>query len=350
MRVRARTIVLSLLAAIVLLVLVAITMVGWQVVLGPRARPVTDRKFEVTEARMARGKYLVEGPATCFHCHSDHDFSTPEFLTPADRKGAGWVMPIPELGVVAAPNITPDRETGIGAWTDDEIARAMQEGVSKDGRALFPIMPYMSFRNLDPEDVASIIVYLRSIPAIRNPMPKTKLIFPLSLIVKTIPQPLESHAPAPARTTAEARGEYIVRSIASCVECHTPSDQGEPLPGLEFGGGGSFADLGKPGDTTSKVFSANITQDPSGLAHYDEAMFIQTLRTGRIPGRVLNHVMPFEYFKNMTDDDMRDIWAYLKSRPPVKHRVSNTDPPTACPVCKQTHGLGDTNVKPAGRP
>ena len=98
MRVRARTIVLSLLAAVALLVLVAITMVGWQVVLGPRARPVTDRKFEVTEARMARGKYLVEGPATCFHCHSEHDFSTPQFLTPPARKGAGWHMPIPELG------------------------------------------------------------------------------------------------------------------------------------------------------------------------------------------------------------------------------------------------------------
>jgi hypothetical protein len=128
--------------------------------------------------------------------------------------------------------------------------------------------------------------------------------------------------------------------LAGCHGCHTPTDdKGNPLPGLDFAGGGRF-DI--PG-LERPVFTLNITQDPSGIAHYDEAMLQETLRTGQIKGRMLSHIMPFEYFRNITDADISDIFAYLKVQPPVKHRVSNTDPPTPCPVCKQTHGLGDLN-------
>ncbi len=343
MRIRVRTVVLGIAGVIVLLVLFAITSIGWQIVLGPDARRVTSRTFEATPARRARGKYLVEGPAACVHCHSEHDFSDPEYPIVEGKKGAGFRFPVPELGMVVAPNITSDRETGIGTWTDDEIARAIQEGVARDGRALFPIMPYMNYRNLDDEDLASIVVYVRSLPAVHNAVPLTKLTFPLNLIVKTIPKPLTSHpAPAP-RTMPVARGEYLVRTVAGCGDCHTPADdQGQPLPGLEFGGGGLFHD---PGQNMKPVFSANITMDASGIAHYDEALFIQTLRTGQMGGRTLNHIMPFESFRNMTDADMRDIFAYLQTLPKVKHRVSNVDPPTKCPVCNQEHGLGDVNVK-----
>jgi mono/diheme cytochrome c family protein len=345
--IRARTVILGVLGLVVLVVLGGITAVGWQVVLGPKARPVTDRKFDATEARLARGKYLIEGVASCFHCHSEHDFKDPEYTRIESKKGAGWELPIPELGTIAAPNITPDRETGIGAWTDDEIARAIQEGVSRDGHALFPVMPYMNFRHLTDEDLASVVVYLRSIPPVRNVVPARKLIFPLNYIVNTIPVPLTSHEAQPARTTPQARGEYLVRVVAGCQDCHTPADdKGQPLPGLEFGGGGVFHD---PGQGGKEVFSANITVDASGIAHYDEALFIQTLHTGQIPGRMLNHIMPFESFKNMTDDDLRDVWAYIKAQPPAKHRVSNVDPPTKCAVCNQTHGLGELNVKVAAK-
>src|SRR6185369_12369401 len=106
-----------------------ITGVGWQVVFGPTARKVTDRKFEPTAARLARGQYLVEGPLNCFHCHTEHDVTKPEFPPVAGRKGSGWLMPIPELGALYSRNITSDPDTGIGRWTDDEVARAVQEGV-----------------------------------------------------------------------------------------------------------------------------------------------------------------------------------------------------------------------------
>ncbi len=345
MKIRVRTVLLGLLGLLVLLLLAAITAVGWQVVLGPDMRPVTARKFEPSEARLARGKYLVESGTHCFHCHSNHDLSRPEYPVIEATKGAGWELPIPELGKVYAPNITPDPETGIGKWTDDEIARAVQEGIANDGRALFPVMPYDSFRQLDDEDLASIIVYVRSIPPVRNVMPVTSLVFPLNLIVKTIPKPLTSHAAPAARTTPEARGEYLVKAVAGCDGCHTPADdQGKPLPGMAFGGGAVFHD---PGQGGKEIFSANITRDPSGLEHYDEAMFIQTIRAGQTRGRTLNHIMPFENFGRLTDEDLKDIWAYIRALPPVKHRLSNEEPPTPCPLCKQTHGFGNLNVTPA---
>ena len=345
MAVRVRSVIFGVLGLVVLAVLGGLTAVGWQVVLGPDARPLTNRTFERTPARLARGEYLVQGVAACFHCHSDHDFTDPEYPVKPGMMGGGWQLPIPELGEVDAPNITPDPETGIGNWSDDAIARAMQEGVDVNGRALFPVMPYERFRDLDNEDLASIIVYVRSIPPVKHAMPTTKLIAPLNVLVKTMPKPLTSHADPPARTTALARGEYLVHAIAHCDECHTPSDdKGQPLPGLTFGGGGMFHD---PGQNMKEVFSANITQDPSGITHYDEALFIQTLHTGQIGGRTLNHIMPFENFKHMSDDDLRDIFAYIKSAAPVKHRINNTDPPEPCPICKQTHGLGSKNVAPA---
>ena len=342
MRIRAKSIVLGVLVLLVLLVLGGITSVGWQIVLGPNARPVTGEKFEATEARLARGRYLVEGPAACFHCHSEHDLSNPEYPIVEAKKGAGWVMPIPELNNIASRNITPDPETGIGSWSDDEVARAIREGVRKDGTALFPVMPYLAYASMDDEDVKSVVVYLRTIPAVKNTVPTRQLPGPLEYIVKTIPKPLTTPQPSHPSSSPVDRGKYLV-TIAECHSCHTPADdKGQKLPGMDFGGGDLFHD---PGQNGKEVFSLNITQDPSGIAHYDESLFVQTIRTGQVTSRMVNHIMPFNYFKNMTDADLSDIFAYLKSLPPVKHRISNTDPPTMCPLCNHAHGLGELNVK-----
>jgi mono/diheme cytochrome c family protein len=337
---RGKRVIGWLLAVVLVAALGLITAVGWQVVLGPSAREVTNRTFESSPARLARGEYLTEA-AACFHCHSEHDVTDPEYPIPPGRKGAGWEMPIPELGSMVSRNITSDPETGLGNWTDDEIARAIQEGVSRDGSALFPVMPYLNYRNLDAEDLASIVVYLRTVPPVRQVRAKSQLIFPLNILVKTMPRPIESHATV-ARTTPEARGEYLVRTVAGCQNCHTPQKQGVAIAGLDFGGGMKFSD---PGQNMAPVHSRNITMDVSGIAHYDEGLFIETLRTGQIPGRMLTHIMPFSGYKNLTDDDLRDMWAYLKTVPAVTHRVSNTDTKGLCALCGETHGLGDKNAK-----
>lgn len=327
-----------LVMVVVVLALGALVTIGRPLLFGPKARPVTDRTFEATQARLARGEYLVEGVAHCFQCHSPHDMAKPELPIIEEMKGAGWWMDeIPGLGKVVAPNITPDPETGIGRWTDDEIARAVREGVSRDGSALFPIMPYENFRHMSDEDLASVVVYLRSIPPVRNALPRTALEFPLTRIVNTMPVPLEESVAEPA---AASRGEYLA-TLAECRTCHSAAVQGEPVPGLTFGGGFMF----KPVGLQTAVYSVNITSDPSGIAHYDYALFDQALRTGRLPGRQLSGVMPYAHFARLTDEDMRAIFDYIKAQPPVQHRVSNTDEPTACPLCGNTHGRGNLNVK-----
>jgi mono/diheme cytochrome c family protein len=312
-------------------------------VLGPDARPVTDRRFEPSDARLARGRYLVEGPAHCVHCHTEHDFTQPAAPILQAKKGAGFVMPIPELNNIAARNITPDAETGIGTWTDDEIARAIREGVRKDGTALFPVMPYPLYRDMDDEDLAAIVVYLRTLAPVRNVVPVRALPFPLEYIVRTIPEPLTApRASHPAGTPVE-RGEYLAR-MAGCSDCHTTRIEPDgALPGMGYAGGNAFS---SPVPGAATVVSANITPDPSGIEHYDEALFMQTMRTGLMGGRQLSPIMPFEFFRNMTDADLADIFAYLRAQPPVKHRVSNTDPPTPCAICQKSHGLGNLNVAP----
>lgn len=315
-------------------------MIGWEVVLGPKARATSAPAFERTEARLARGKYLVEGPAHCFHCHTEHDMSDATFPIVEAKKGAGWVMPIPELNNIAARNITPDPETGIGAWTDDEVARAIREGVRKDGTALFPVMPYPVYAGMDDEDVKAIVVYLRSIPPVRNVVPTRSLPGPLEYIVNTIPQPITEPKPSHPASTPVERGKYLVDSVADCGGCHTPTKEGAPLPGLAFAGGTSFPDM-----AGGMKYSLNITPDPSGIAHYDEALFKEVLKTGHLKGRMLLHAMPFLFYRNITDEDLSDIFAYLRTATPVKHRISNTDPPALCALCGQTHGLGELNVK-----
>lgn len=323
---------------VVVLALGALLTVGRPLLFGPKAREVTARTFEATEARLARGKYLVEGVAHCFQCHSPHDLTKPDLPIVEGMKGAGWHMDsAPGLGDVVAPNITPDPETGIGAWTDDEIARAIREGVSRDGTALFPSMPYGNYQHMSDEDLASVVVYLRTIPPVRNALARTKLEFPLSRIVNMMPTPLEETVAEPP---ASERGGYLVE-LAECRTCHSAAVQGEPVEGLTFGGGFRFQPVG----LDTPVHSVNITFDPSGIAHYDFALFDQAMRTGMLPGRQLSGIMPYAQLSMLTDEDMRAIFEFIKAQPPVRHRVSNTDEPTLCRVCGETHGRGNLNVK-----
>src|ERR1700687_1310261 len=117
-------------------------------------------------------------------------------------------------GRVVAPNLTPDVETGAGGWSDDALAGAIREGVGHDGRPLFPVVPHANFHDsLSDEDMASVIVYLRSLPPVHNPLPKTEISFPLNYIMRNFPEPLV--APIPERTfpSPEKRGEYLVHLI-----------------------------------------------------------------------------------------------------------------------------------------
>lgn len=305
---------------------------------GPRARPLTNRTFEPTPARLERGRYLVEGPAHCFMCHSEVDWNTSGAPPLPGKRGAGYIFSEEGAPWLVAPNITPDPDTGAGTWSDDLLARAIREGIGHDGRALVPDpigMPYKNFRHMSDKDLASVIVYLRSIESVRNALPTTEL--PEELKKTLNPEPITAPVPPPDMSNPVRRGEYLVR-LGNCTSCHTPSDeQGQLISGLDFAGG--LVLKGPWGE----VASANITPDPSGISYYDEALFLQVMRTGHVRARKLNSIMPWGYFRNMTDEDLKAIFAYLRTLTPVKHRVDNTEPPTYCKVCGFRHGFGERN-------
>jgi len=318
------------------LVVIATAVVIFTVGYGSRQGGSAGRlTFERTAARLERGRYIVEGPAHCFECHSDVAWQEPGAQPKKGTKGGGTIFRERGMEWLVAPNITPDVETGAGSWTDEQFVRAIREGIGHDGRRLFPMMPYMNFREMSDEDLASVIVYIRSLEPVRNQLPKTVLPEPVKGMLPPH-QPITAAVPQPDMSNPVARGKYLV-TLGNCMMCHTPMKDGQPIAELAFGGGLSFD------GPWGKVHSANITQDPSGISYYDEKLFVEVLRTGHVGARKLNSLMPWGYFKNMTDEDLKSIYAYLKTVPPVQHRVDNTEEATACEVCGGKHGFGDRN-------
>jgi mono/diheme cytochrome c family protein len=310
--------------------------IGWRPLIGARKRRLTERKFESTPQRLARGKYLVDGVMGCFGCHTDADWSKPGAPPAAGREASGHVFSDQDLPWLVAPNLTSDRETGAGNWSDDMLARAIREGIGHDGRALFPMMPYPQYSHMSDEDLASVIVYLRTIPPVKNQLPVTKLPFPLNFFIQNVPAPIDTPVSSADMSTPETRGAYLAH-LGACSDCHTPQEKGEPLPGMDFAGG--FLLHEPQGD----VVSANITPSATGISYYNEATFVQAMRTGKIGARQLRSSMPWYFYGKMTEEDLKDVFAFLQALKPVDHRVDNLELPSYCRFCRQRHGFGDKN-------
>lgn len=337
MKTRVRVLPGLLVGVVGLLALVISLTIGWRPIIGPKVRALTARKFEVTAQRLERGRYLFNNTFACVDCHSGHDTSNPDHPVLANLQGAGEVMPFDDLpGRIVASNLTPDSDTGAGSWTDDQLSRAIREGVGHDERTLFPMMPYEHYKAMSDEDLASVVVYIRSLPAVRNQLPKTDIIFPVKYLIRSVPEPITAAVNAPDPADRLHWGAYLA-NLGGCSDCHTPMERGQPLAGLDYAGGQVFT--GKWG----KTVSGNITPDASGIGYYDEALFLQVMHTGYVKARKLDALMPTEQYKGITDDDLKAMFTYLRTLKPVKHRVDNTEPPTYCKVCRGKHGAGDQN-------
>jgi mono/diheme cytochrome c family protein len=290
--------------------------------------------FAGTSRPQMSGKYLVESVAICFECHSERDFSKPGWPIPPGRKGSGRILRGEGTAdLIVAPNISSDKETGIGAWTDEEIKRAIVGGIGRDGRQLFPEMPYHYFNLLSALELDAIVKYLRSIPPVKSSLPKMPAYLPGPNPPKV---PMDS-LQLTAHSDAIKRGQYLVR-LAGCETCHTPRNAQGFILGMEFAGGSVFRHANDKADAAS-----NLTPDPTGIGHYTEQQFIGVIRTGRFGNRQINSAMPWHFYRNMTDSDLRAIFAYLKALPPISHKIDNSQAPSPCPKCRNQHGLGDQN-------
>lgn len=309
--------------AAVVLVTVAIAAVAYLVVRKPAQRVASAERIEATPERIERGRYLVNHVGICFDCHSER---TPGYGLPFKQGGEGargfvWTADLGFPGTLAASNITPDPETGLGDWTDGEILRAIREGVDRNGNALFPLMPYKHLRSLSDEDGKAIVAYLRTLRPIRYERPAKALKAPLNIVEKFEPEPLEGVVTAPDPADTVAYGRYLV-TIASCGDCHTPKDErGQPIPGQEFTGG---FEMHAPGFV---VTSANITPHPDNwVGQVSREAFIarfkaaQSINATTAPEGV-NTLMPWITYSGMTEHDLGAIYDYLRTLPPSDKKV-----------------------------
>ena len=294
----------------------------------PNVGPAPELTIERTPERVARGEYLANHVAVCIDCHSKRDWS--RFSGPPAEGTYGMGGDIFDQkfgfpGVYFAKNITP---AGISRYTDGELFRVITTGVNKEGAAMFPVMPFHYYGQMDEEDIKSIIAYIRTLAPIQNVVPKSSSDFPMNFILNTIPHK-GNPSKIPAKSDMVAYGKYITNA-SSCIECHTKADKGALIPGTEYGGGREF-----PFPDGSIVRSGNISSDKeTGIGKWKKETFVAlfhahsdstTLHTALKPGD-FNSIMPWTMYGKMTDEDLEAVFAYLQSVPPVNNSVVKFSP------------------------
>ncbi|WP_137124877.1 c-type cytochrome [Roseomonas sp. HF4] len=252
---------------------------------------------------VARGRYLVEGIAGCGNCHTPKG---PQGDLPGMNMAGGAVFDEPPFRAVAS-NITPDPETGIGRWTDAEVARAIREGIRPDGRIIGPPMPIELYRGISDADLAAMVAYLRTVPAVRNAVEPSVYRMPLP----------PSYGPPVANVARPAddpvaRGAYLAGPLGHCTECHTPMREGGQRDWPRLGAGGQQF----PGPWGVSV-ARNITPHrEAGIGGWTDAQILRAVTEGvSADGRRMFPPMGYGYYARMTPRDLADLVAWLRSIP-----------------------------------
>jgi mono/diheme cytochrome c family protein len=263
-----------------------------------------------TPQEIERGKYVFGATGGC-GCH------TPPGSKQENGGGRKYEGP---FGTVYSGNLTPDPETGLGRWTDDQVIAAIRLGRRPDGGRLVPVHPYPTFNGMAEEDLRAVVAYLRSLPPIKRKTEPKKLVpmfesVGLPLWLKAF-APTETPPPR-APTTGLPRGEYLVRAVGHCGECHTPRTMTMATDTSRFLGGNP------KGPENSEV--PNITPDKETGLTWTEEQIVEFLATGNRPdGDVAGGLMAEVIqgttagYKDMTREDLRWIARYLKSLPPIR--------------------------------
>lgn len=269
-----------------------------------------------TPAEIARGKYIFGATGGC-GCHTDRS-EKPVRLNTGGRKYEG------SFGTVYSTNLTSDAKTGLGNWTDEQIINAIRLGRRPKGERLIPVHPYTVFNGMAAEDLRALVSYLRTLPPVNRPTPAKKLVplFESVLLPTWLAAFAPRETPPPtAPTTGAARGEYLVRVVGHCGECHTPRTMTQATDNSRFLSGNPKG----PEDSAMP----NITPDrDTGIGKWSEEEIADYLGSGNKPdGDVAGGLMAEVIegttagYKDMTKADLLAIARYLKTVPPIKNRV-----------------------------
>lgn len=271
-----------------------------------------------------RGEYLVFGPSHCVECHTASSATFERYVETGVRPAlsGGYKFAAPPLGAIYSKNITPDRETGIGRYSDGQVARMLRYSVRPDGRA--SIRPLMQYADMSDDDVTAIVSFLRAQPPVRNEVPDSEWTL-VGKVVKSLAPAFkpreEVHAPAaapPSQPTRE-RGEYVARSVADCGGCHSPLNQLTfALNGPEYSGGVAIEPRDLPNVDRKWWFQPpNLTpRTGSALMRFpDRDTFVARFQKG---GRKLPATpMPWDCFSMMTAEDAGALYEFFRSLPPA---------------------------------
>ncbi len=281
--------------------------------LGVLGLPATAAAQAPSAADIARGKYVFGATGGC-GCHT----------VPKQPVNAGGRKYDGPYGTVYSTNITPDRETGIGGWTDEQLITAIRLGRRPNGERLVPVHPYTVFNGMAEEDVKALVVFLRTVPAVKRANLAKKLSVPMFESV-FLPTWLAAFAPRETPPTAvptsgTARGEYLVRAVAHCGECHTPRTMTMATDNSRFLAGSP------KGPEDSEV--PNITPDKTTGLQWSEEEIADYLGSGNKPdgdvaGGLMGEVIEgtLAGYKDMTKADRLAIARYLKTIPPIKNKI-----------------------------
>lgn len=285
--------------------------------------PYPDLKASTDSTVIARGKYLVYGPAHCASCHVDlDDYEAMEAGEQVPLKGGETFNGI--IGVLNAVNLTPDKDTGIGNLTDGEVARAMRDAIGHDGRVLPPFMP---FKLMTDEDVVAVISFLRSQAPVSNKIEKPIYSREGKWRLSTGKyQPRKIEGTAKASIPREASilyGEYLVNVVANCVGCHSVSKIEYGVKEFEFGPLSGGVPFGGKNVNNYRFITPNLTPEKQTgiIANWDEEAFLGRFKQGRV---YENSPMPWGSFARMDEVDIRAIYRYLKSIKPIAHKIEKT--------------------------
>lgn len=261
------------------------------------------------ETPLERGAYLVKSIVACGNCH------TAKGGPMAKHELAGGFQ-IKEGPIDAVTqNLTSDKETGLGNWTDAQLMVAIRDGLRPDGSLIGPPMPYDMYRGLSDNDTKAIIAYLRTLKPVKNATRKSVYKMPLPPAYG----PPVGSVPDVPRTDKVAYGAYLAGPLGHCMECHTPMTKPPHRDYKNMNGAGGFVFHGPWGESVA----ANITPDmETGIGKWTDAQIKKAITDGVRPdGSKLRPPMAFDYYKNISEDDLDAIVAYLRSLKPIKNAV-----------------------------
>jgi mono/diheme cytochrome c family protein len=295
---------------LLLLLIVAITVVTASRQNLKYDAPYPDIKASKDSGVIAKGKHLVTGAAHCINCHSTTNVDSLIDLGKPVALSGGVMFDLP-VGKIYSKNITPDKETGIGNYSDAQIARVLRYSVHANGD---PVYDFMPFHNMSDEDLTAVISYLRAQPPVKNKVPENDLNILGNVVKAFMVKPVGPTGEVPATVkvdTTASYGKYLTISIAECNGCHTKRDISGAYIGEPFAGGVEFNEGGH------KLITPNLTTDSSSRIYgWTQEDFIKRFRMGKV---IPYSPMPWNSFKRMNDDELKAIYNFLKTLPPAKN-------------------------------